>query len=408
MQLERDARPLLRPLDFQPVLYRGQPMWFLRDPLQLSDQQLFMPEAIAPLLTLIDGRRTQMEIHSAFCQLVGTSLDSAVTLEAIERLNDALLLENERSQRALQVRLDEYRSQAYRPPALAGNGYPADPEALAEYLEGFARGGAIPAWHGRGLVSPHIDYARGGRVYSQVWAAAEASILEADLVLIFGTDHYGGPGTVTLTKQAYATPYGALPADLDLVGRLAATLGEDAAYAEELHHRSEHSVELSAVWLHHIFHKAGKEPCPVVPILVGSFHHFVMNGRKPADDSRLNVFLETLQQETSGRHVLAVASVDLAHVGPNFGDEFVMDRLRRESLAEQDQQLMAAALDGDAESWYSQIAAVGDRNRICGFAPTYLMLRYLGKSNGLQIAYDQCTADNQDTSLVSICGLLIE
>ena len=408
MQLERDARPLLRPLDFQPVLYQGQPMWFLRDPLQLSDQQLFMPEAIAPLLTLIDGRRTQMEIHSAFCQLVGTSLDPAVTLEAIERLNDALLLENERSQRALQVRLDEYRSQAYRPPALAGNGYPADPEALAEYLEGFARGGAIPAWHGRGLVSPHIDYARGGRVYSQVWAAAEASILEADLVLIFGTDHYGGPGTVTLTKQAYATPYGALPADLDLVGRLAATLGEDAAYAEELHHRSEHSVELSAVWLHHIFHKAGKEPCPVVPILVGSFHHFVMNGRKPADDSRLNVFLETLQQETSGRHVLAVASVDLAHVGPNFGDEFVMDRLRRESLAEQDQQLMAAALDGDAESWYSQIAAAGDRNRICGFAPTYLMLRYLGKSNGLQIAYDQCTADNQDTSLVSICGLLIE
>jgi AmmeMemoRadiSam system protein B len=408
MQLESDARPLLRPLDFQPVLYQGQPMWFLRDPLQLSDQQLFMPEAIAPLLTLIDGRRTQMEIHSAFCQLVGTSLDPAVTLEAIERLNDALLLENERSQRALQVRLDEYRSQAYRPPALAGNGYPADPEALAEYLEGFARGGATPAWHGRGLVSPHIDYARGGRVYSQVWAAAEASILEADLVLIFGTDHYGGPGTVTLTKQAYATPYGALPADSELVGRLAAALGEDAAYAEELHHRSEHSVELSAVWLHHIFHKAGKEPCPVVPILVGSFHHFVMNGRKPADDSRLNVFLETLQQETSGRHVLAVASVDLAHVGPNFGDEFVMDRLRRESLAEQDQQLMAAALDGDAESWYSQIAAVGDRNRICGFAPTYLMLRYLGKSNGLQIAYDQCTADNQDTSLVSICGLLIE
>ncbi|MFN2178713.1 MAG: AmmeMemoRadiSam system protein B [Candidatus Promineifilaceae bacterium] len=408
MQLESDARPLLRPLDFQPVLYQGQPMWFLRDPLQLSDQQLFMPEAIAPLLTLIDGRRTQMEIHSAFCQLVGTSLDPAVTLEAIERLNDALLLENERSQRALQVRLDEYRSQAYRPPALAGNGYPADPEALAEYLEGFARGGATPAWHGRGLVSPHIDYARGGQVYSQVWAAAEASILEADLVLIFGTDHYGGPGTVTLTKQAYATPYGALPADSELVGRLAAALGEDAAYAEELHHRSEHSVELSAVWLHHIFHKAGKEPCPVVPILVGSFHHFVMNGRKPADDSRLNVFLETLQQETSGRHVLAVASVDLAHVGPNFGDEFVMDRLRRESLAEQDQQLIAAALDGDAESWYSQIAAVGDRNRICGFAPTYLMLRYLGKSNGLQIAYDQCTADNQDTSLVSICGLLIE
>ena len=408
MQLENDARPLLRPLDFQPVLYQGQPMWFLRDPLQLSEQQLFMPEAIAPLLTLINGRRTQMEIHDAFCQLVGTSLDPTVTLEAIERLNDALLLDNEQSQRALQARLDEYRSRPFRPPALAGNGYPDDAQALAEYLEGFSLGAAAPAWHGRGLISPHIDYPRGGQVYSQVWEAAEASILEADLVLIFGTDHYGGPGTVTLTKQAYATPYGVLPANLELVDRLAAALGEEAAYAEELHHRSEHSVELSAVWLHHIFQKAGKEPCPVVPILVGSFHHFVINGRKPVDDSRLNAFLETLQQETAGRRVLAVASVDLAHVGPNFGDEFVMDQLRRDSLAEQDQQLMAAAIAGDAESWYSQIAAVGDRNRICGFAPTYLMLRYLGKSSGIQIAYDQCTADNQDTSLVSICGLLVE
>jgi AmmeMemoRadiSam system protein B len=408
MKLESDARPHLRPLDFQPVLYEGQPMWFLRDPLQLSDQQLFMPEAIAPLLTFLDGKRTQMEIHEAFCRLADTALDPAITFEAIERLNDALLLENERSQHALQEKLDEFRSLPYRPPALAGNGYPEEPEALTEFLEGFSNGATIPAWHGRGLVSPHIDYPRGGEVYSQVWRGAEAALLEADLVLILGTDHYGGPGTVTLTKQAYATPFGLLPADEDLVDKLAAALGEEAAYAEELHHRSEHSVELSAVWMHHIFRRAGKEPCPMVPILVGSFQHFVMNGHKPADDSRLNVFLDTLQKETAGRRVLAVASVDLAHVGPNFGDEFVMDQMRREALAEQDDLLMTAAVEGDAESWYSQIAGVGDRNRICGFAPTYLLLRYLGKSGGTQVAYEQCMADAQDTSLVSICGLLIE
>ena len=407
MSIDNDTRPLLRPLDFQQVFYQGQPMWFLRDPLQLSDKQLFLPDAMAPLLTFLDGKRTRIEIHDAFCDLVGASLDSKITLDAIERLNEAYLLENKNTELAKLKQLAEFRSQPYRAPALAGNSYPAKASALTQHLQGFTSVSLDRPWHGRGIVSPHIDYNRGGQVYSQVWRGAEAAILDADLVLIFGTDHYGGLGTVTLTKQAYATPYGVLPADEALVGKLAAALGPEAAFADELNHRQEHSVELSAVWLHHIFHQAGKEPCPMVPILVGSFQEFLANGKNPAGNERISAFLDVLQKETADRRVLSVASVDLAHVGPTFGDNFVMDQPRREKLAEQDRGLMTAAINGDAAVWYSQIAAVGDRNRICGFAPTYLMLRYLGESSGIQVAYDQCTADNQDTSLVSICGLLI-
>ena len=195
---------------------------------------------------------------------------------------------------------------------------------------------------------------------------------------------------------------------MTLIDKLAASLGTETAFADELNHRHEHSVELSAVWLHHIFHQAGKKPCPMVPILVGSFQQFLVNGEKPATNDRLAAFINVLQHETVGRQLLSVASVDLAHVGPSFGDNFAMDKTRREKLAEQDGELMEAAINGDAESWYSQIAAVGDRNRICGFAPTYLMLRYLGRSSGVKVAYDQCAADNQNTSLVSICGLLID
>jgi hypothetical protein len=105
---------------------------------------------------------------------------------------------------------------------------------------------------------------------------------------------------------------------------------------------------------------------------------------------------------------LTVASVDLAHVGPAFGDHFLMDQPRRDSLARADSDLMAAATVGDAAAWYDQIASVGDRNRICGFSPTYFLLRSLGRTTGRQIAYDQCPADQQDASLVSICGLLLD
>jgi AmmeMemoRadiSam system protein B len=233
-------------------------------------------------------------------------------------------------------------------------------------------------------------------------------VLAADLVLIFGTDHNGGRGSVTLTPLPYATPYGVLPTDAELIDRLAAALGPEAAFAEELNHRQEHSVELSAVWLHHVFHTAGVAPCPMVPILVGSFHHFVTGGGHPSADTRLSRFLDTLRRETAGRRVLAVGSVDLAHVGPAFGDTFGMDAPRRERLRAEDEALMASVMAGDAAGFYERIAAVEDRHRICGLSPLYLMLSYLGPTSGQQVAYDHCPANAADTSLVSICGLLLD
>src|SRR5690606_22699686 len=177
---------------------------------------------------------------------------------------------------------------------------------------------------GRAIISPHIDYPRGGKVYSKVWQRAKTAVLEADLVIILGTDHNGGLGTFTLTRQPYATPYGVLPTDTDLVDELAAAIGEEAAFAEELHHRKEHSIELSAVWLHYLYQQAGIDPKPMVPILCGSFHHFVMNGAHPAQDDLLGTAVTTLQRATADKKVLIVASVDFAHVGPAFGDDYVM------------------------------------------------------------------------------------
>ena len=119
--------------------------------------------------------------------------------------------------------------------------------------------------------------------------------------------------------------------------------------------------------------------------------------------------VDTLKRETADKNVLIVASVDLAHVGPVFNDNFVMDAARRERLREQDEGLMTAVLKGDAASFYDQIAAVEDRNRICGFSPIYLMLRYLETvANGVRVGYQHCPADEQNHSLVSISGLLLE
>lgn len=404
-------KPTLRPLDFQPVTHMGQQMWLLRDPLQLSPQQLIVPPALAQMLMFCDGSRTRRQIHDAFCQLVGEQVDYEIVGNALDQLDEAFLLDNARSRQAQQKLLDAYRAQPYRPPALADLSYPADPAQLTKLFNAYAQDDDLDdwqPWHGRAIVSPHIDYQRGGPIYAQVWRRATAAVLEADLVLIFGTDHNGGYGTLTLTRQPYATPYGVLPTDLDLIDKLAAAIGSENAFAEELHHRAEHSVELSAVWLHHIYQQAGVAPKPMVPILCGSFHQFVANGSHPKDDELLETAVAALRRETAGKKVVAVASVDLAHVGPNFGDDFPMDAPRRAALKVADDTLIQAVLRGDDADFYDQIAAVEDRNRICGFSSIHTMLRYLGPVNGRQIAYDHCPADPDDTSLVSICGLLLD
>ena len=404
------TNPRLRPLDFQPIQHQGEHMWLLRDPWQLSDRQLIFPEALAQLLVFCDGAHSLREIQSALSSRLGVAVPFEVVTETLAQLDQAFLLVNERFEVEFQALRDAYRAQPYRPPALADLSYPGAPDELAALFHQYGEGDTaeVNNWQGRGVVSPHIDYQRGGPVYARVWRRAAPAVLNADLVFIFGTDHNGSPGSVTLTRQPYATPYGVLPTDLALIDKLAEALGPEAAYAEELNHRGEHSVELSAVWLHHVFQQAGAPPCPMVPILVGSFHHFVTSGTHPDGEERFNRFLATLRQETAGRRVLAVGSVDLAHVGPAFGDPFGMDGGRRAQLRLEDADLMATVLQGNAAGFYQRIAAVGDRNRICGFSPLYLMLRYLGPTNGAQIAYQHCPADAADTSLVSICGLLLQ
>ena len=386
-------------------------MYYLRDPLGLADYQILMPPALAQMMLFCDGSHTVVEIHQELCDLLGTTIEFQIVTDTLAQLNKACLLENGRFQTRLEEVRTEYRAQPNRPPASAGLSYSKNPVDLAHMLAGYSNGDDLTDWQpwsGRGIISPHIDYERGGPVYAKVWQRAERAVLEADIVIIFGTDHNGGPGTFTLTRQPYATPYGVLPTDTNLIDTLAAAIGEEKAYAEELHHKQEHSVELTAVWLHHITQQAGVAPKPMIPILIGSFHQFVANGTHPSEDKTLMTAIETLKRETAGKKVLAVASVDFAHVGPAFNDDFLIDDARRAELRQTDDFLIRSIVQGNAAEFYEQIATIENKNHVCGFSPIYLMLKFLGTTEGVQVAYDQCSADDQDTSLVSIAGVLLE
>lgn len=447
--------PKLRAVDVRPVLQNGRPALMLRDPLALSEQTVIIPQALGPVLALCDGTRDSFGIRAALTLRFGLRVGPEVVERLLAALDDVLLLENERFHQACADALTAYRQAPFRPPASAGTSYPADPEELRRLLQGHldavaggttARdlrppcppkacpepvagsegNGGRPKVGGKegwgGLISPHIDFGRGGPVYAAVWQRGAEMLRDADLVVILGTDHFGDD-LVTLTRQHYATPFGVLPTAQDVVNALAEAIGPERAFAGELRHRSEHSIELAAVWLQFILSDgkegAGARPAPtdtprrghaprrgVVPILCGSFAPFIQGTADPEHDPTIAALVEAFGRLAAGRRVVVVAAADLAHVGPAFG-EAPVEQAGRDLLQAADDELIGRICAGDAAGFFAAIRRTGDRNNICGLPPIYLALRLLAPTSGEQIAYDHCPADDHGTSWVSVCGIML-
>ena len=397
--------PKLRPIDAQPFAQNGQPALLLRDPLQLSGNYLVLPQELGPVLGLFDGMRDLGGIANTYKLRYGAAVPHALLTQLVEVLDDNYMLDNARSAEAHARSLEAYRRAPFRPPMMAGQSYPADPAHLAALFDSYlarVNGVHAPCAGGRGILSPHIDYPRGGSVYAAVWKQAKDMVQAADLVVLLGTDHYSMGDRLTLTRQSYATPYGVLPTDTDIVDALVDAIGEEEAFAGELRNRGEHSLELVATWLHHM---RGGLPVAMVPILTGSFADFILGRGDPSGDAMLGAFLDTLDRQIAGRNALVVASGDLSHVGPAFGGAAV-DAKGRARIQAMDGELIQQMAAGNAEGFFAAIRRERDHNNVCGVSPFYLALRLLGDVEGSAIAYDQCPADQANTSWVSICGMV--
>lgn len=416
MNFQPTPYPKLRALSVHHRTQDGHPYLLLRDPQQITTASLLVPQSLATLLAYCDGKHDLPAILSAFTHHTGYHLSLQRIQELITTLDEALMLESPRFFAAYEKTLQAYRTAPHRAATLAGLSYPDQKQPLWRLLQDYLEAAEtieplVVDWSRPiGLLSPHIDYPRGGAVYAQVWKRAAHLIQEAELVILFGTDHYGSD-LFTLTRQNYATPYGVLPTVTTIVDQLAQVIGEEAAFAGELRHRGEHSLELVAVWLHHM--RAG-QPCDLVPILCGGFQRFFQNGtvpaKKPANDTMIANVIETLAKVVKGYRTVIVASGDLAHVGPAFGGE-PLTTIGRAKLRAADEQLIQQMTNGDGEGFFQAIHQVHDANNVCGVSPIYLTMRTLGALtdaaiSGQSTGYATCPADDRGTSVVTVGGMI--
>lgn len=414
-------QPHLRPIEVQRILHQGAPYFLLRDGVEVATQQLLVPLAYGGLLALADGTREIDALWNEARLLYNVPASSEEAHDLFAALDEVGMLEGERYEALHADALEAWRAQPHRPMALAGMGYPAAASRLRRDFQALlkeATSRPIPAgtldWQrGVALLSPHIDYPRGGAAYAGVWQAMAEAVRDADAAVILATDHKGSD-PFTLTKLDYATPYGRLSTDVALRDALAESIGESAAYAGELRHRNEHSIELVVNWLHHMRQESGNDtPLPIVPVLVGSLHRFISSdGRRngahgtldPTSDCTYAGVLEILRAEMKDRRLLMVASGDLAHVGPAFGGA-PLDDEDIATLRRADDRLLAAMASGDADAFLDEIRRVRDANNVCGVAPIYLAMQSAQGALGTQHTYHVAPADDDFTSVVTIAGV---
>jgi MEMO1 family protein len=401
-------QPRLRAIEAHAIEHQGHEMLLLGDPLHLSTTQIAVPRPLGLVLALMDGTRDETELEAAVQVRTGMRLPAGLLTGLLADLDSVYLLDNEHFADARREALRAYHQAPFRPQVMDGDPALAGPDLARAYFQGYVD--ALPpapppagASAIRGLISPHIDYQRGGPIYAEVWRAAAAAARDAELVVVLGTDHQGGAGTVTLTRQSYATPFGVLPTDGDVVDALAAALGKEAAFGEELNHRGEHSIELAAGWLHFI--REGR-PVPLVPILCGHFGAFVEGTADPARHPPFDALVDVLRPVLASRRTLVVAAADLAHVGPAFGDAYGLDAIARAQLRNADERLLTTVYAGDAPAFFGNLKAEGDRRHVCGLPPIYLALRLLGDAHGEPAGYAHCPADAQGMSFVTVAGVI--
>jgi len=183
---------------------------------------------------------------------------------------------------------------------LAGRWYPADPNNLAESIDGYIQAAQIPELDGEvlALISPHAGHIYSGPVAGYCFAAIKD--LQPDLVIIVSPFHAYDDGSIlTTAHQAYQTPLGLIPIDQDKLQELESALLEKTGVTlSRVRDDDEHAIEI----LLPFFQRALSRSFRILPLMI--------QNQDPSLMQALGHILAKLIIE--GKTILA-ASSDLSH-----------------------------------------------------------------------------------------------
>ncbi|MDF1562378.1 MAG: AmmeMemoRadiSam system protein B [Deltaproteobacteria bacterium] len=207
-----------------------------------------------------------------------------------------------------------------RAPAVAGTFYPADPALLAGMVDDLLAGARVtsgPPGPVRAYVVPHAGLVFSGPIAASAYAHLRRSGQLPGRVLLIGPSHRVAlRGLAVSGADAFDTPLGSIPVDIELRERL---LAAGLCVQDERPHAREHSLEVQLPFLRRILPEA-----TLLPVV----------GGEAAPEAVADLFEAVWDDEDT----LVLISSDLSHFLPY--EEAV--RIDEETA------LLLEALDGKA------------------------------------------------------------
>jgi AmmeMemoRadiSam system protein B/AmmeMemoRadiSam system protein A len=258
-------------------------------------------------------------------------------------------------------------AQEVRPPAVAGEFYPASAGALRAAVDELLA--AAPPRQGPApvaLIVPHAGYVFSGQVAADAFRQAEGE--EYETVVILGPNHTDPTfDRVGLYRgRAFRTPLGEVAIDEALAGAIVAA-DRDAVWHNRVHAR-EHAIEVLLPFVQRLFPRS-----TFVPIVLGT-----------ADPEVCTRLGRTLARLVEGRRALVVASSDLAHY-PRAADARRVDRETLEAILSFDAWRVRETL-----ARHLAHGTPGVVTGACGEGPILAVLaaaRALGATSGRVVSY---------------------
>ncbi|MGQ9663582.1 MAG: AmmeMemoRadiSam system protein B [Kiritimatiellia bacterium] len=320
----------------------------------------------------------------------------------IYQLDLSLLLESKRVHDARAEFLREWNQSPVRAPALAGHGYPANRRELVQLVDGILAGPSpsVAVENIVAVVAPHIDVALGRRVYG----AAYRTILNCkpEQVLVLGTGHTMESGLFTFTTKDFETPLGRIEVDRAAVKQLSKAAASLAA-PNDLAHRREHSIEFQLVFLQRVL---ATRRFSLIPLLCGTLEPYLARYSSFAEIPGMDEFLHALREITEDESTLVVAGVDLAHIGPKFGDPLPARQIEVEAK-DSDLRLLEAVCARDGQRYWAELRTGSNRHHVCGAAALACLTAMLPPSVGSVLDYE-LWHEEATRSAVSFAAVLFE
>ena len=243
-----------------------------------------------------------------------------------------------------------------RKPAVAGQFYPDDAQALQTavrtYLDAAERLETVP----KGIIVPHAGYVYSGPIAGSGYAQLEPAREKIHRVVLMGPCHFVPlRGLAVSTAEVFETPLGMISVDQQAMQEI---LELPQVSVIEAAHAREHSLEVHLPFLQVVL-----EEFSVVPLVVG--------------DAAAEEVAEVVERLWGGPETLFVISSDLSH----FNDYETANRLDRET-SQAIVEMRFEDLRGDRACGYAPISGFLFAARKRGLQTQLLDLRNSGDTAG--------------------------